>query len=167
MQSDEILDLVDNNDNIIGQMERAEVYKNNLSNFRVINCFIKNSEGKLWIPLRQTNKRMFPSCLDVSCGGHVSSGESYEEAFRKEMKEELNIDVDSVQYRVLGICNPRDAGTSAFMTVYELIQDEAPNYNPDDFQSYEWLLPTELTTKIEGGVKSKSDLIKLVKRFYL
>ncbi len=167
MQTDEILDLVDNNDNIIGQMERGEVYKNNLHNFRVINCFIKNHEGKLWIPLRQHDKRMFPGCLDISCGGHVSSGESYEEAFRKEMAEELNIDIDSVKYIVLGTCNPGSDGTSSFMTVYELTQDEVPNYNPDEFQSYEWISPAELTTKIEGGIKSKDDLIKLVKKFYL
>ena len=167
MQSDEILDLVDNDDNIVGQMERGEVYRNNLNNFRVINCFIKNTKGELWIPLRQHNKRMFPNSLDVSCGGHVSSGESYEDAFRKEMAEELNINIDSVKYRILGTCNPKDDQVSAFMTVYELTQNKEPNYNPDDFQSYEWILPTQLVIKIDGSVKSKNDLIKLVKKFYL
>ena len=49
-QTEEILDLVNENDEIIGNMPRSEVYAKNLNNFRVINCFIKNKEGKLWIP---------------------------------------------------------------------------------------------------------------------
>ncbi len=165
--TDEILDLVDENDQIIGSMERGEVYKNNLNNFRVINCFIKNSEGKIWIPKRQLNKRMFPDCLDVSCGGHVSSGESYEEAFRKEMREELNIDIDKTPYKILGICTPKIDRVSAFMTVYEISQDDTPQYNPEDFQSYEWIEPTEILSRIKNGSKSKDDLPILVKKFYL
>ena len=168
MQTDEILDLVNDNDEIIGSMERGEVYKNNLNNFRVINCFIKSSEGKLWIPLRQHNKRMFPNSLDVSCGGHVSSGESYLDAFKKEMREELNIDTDTIQYKVLGKCNPEVDNVSAFMTVYEIVQDVAPEYNPDDFQSYEWIAPKDLVKDTEDGTrKSKDDLPKLVRKFYL
>lgn len=168
MQMDEILDLVNDNDEIIGALERDEVYRSNLNNFRVINCFIKNNEGKLWIPLRQHNKRMFPNCLDVSCGGHVSSGESYLDAFKKEMQEELNIDIDTKQYKVLGKCNPKADNVSAFMTVYEITQDIAPEYNPVDFQSYEWINPEDLVKEIESGTrKSKDDLPKLVRKFYL
>jgi isopentenyldiphosphate isomerase len=164
---DEVLDLVNENDEIIGQMERGGVYENNLNNFRVINCFIKNSEGKLWIPKRQTNKRMFPNCLDVSCGGHVSTGETYEEAFAKEMSEELNIDISKLSYKVLGRCNPRDGNMSAFMYVYEIESNDSPNYNQDDFQSFEWLTPQELMEKINNKVKAKQDLPKLIKKFYL
>jgi isopentenyl-diphosphate delta-isomerase len=167
MQKDEILDLVNDSDEVIDSMERGEVYKRGLSNFRGINCFIINSKGELWIPLRQHNKRIFPNSLDVSCGGHVSSGETSKEAFKKEMQEELNINIDTVKYKVLGKCNPKDDNVSAFMTVYELVQDVAPEYNKDDFQSYEWITPKDLLQKIQAGAQSKGDLPKLVKKFYL
>lgn len=62
-----------------------------LSNFRVVNAFLVNPEGKLWIPKRTSDKRIFPDCLDVSMGGHVESGESYEQALERELAEELNI----------------------------------------------------------------------------
>lgn len=42
---DENLDLVDENDNVIGQKKRSEIYAENFSNFRVINVFIINSQG--------------------------------------------------------------------------------------------------------------------------
>lgn len=164
---EEILDLVNENDEIIGNKPRSAVHAEGLQNYRVINCFIRNSEGKLWIPRRQPTKRLFPSCLDVSCGGHVSSGETYLEAFAKEMSEELNIDTSKVPYKELGICTPYKDGTSAFMHVYELESDTAPNYNPEDFSEYEWLLPLEILNKLESGDKSKDDLPRLIRRFYL
>lgn len=165
-QTEEILDLVNEKDEIIGSMPRSEVYAKNLNNFRVINCFIKNSEGKLWVPRRQANKRLFPNALDVSCGGHVSSGETYEVAFAKEMSEELNINISKTTYKILGTMTPKD-GASAFMTVYEIESDVVPNYNPDDFISYEWLTPEEVMGKLADGDISKDDLPKILKRFYL
>jgi hypothetical protein len=44
-----MLDLINEHDEVIGALERDEVYKRGLSNFRVV-AFIKNSEGKLFIP---------------------------------------------------------------------------------------------------------------------
>ena len=81
---DEYLDLVDENDNVIGKEKRSIVYSKGLNNFRVVNLFIVNSEGKIWIPRRGPHKRIFPSALDMSMGGHVDSGETYEQAFKRE-----------------------------------------------------------------------------------
>lgn len=167
MQQEEILDLVNENDEVIGNMPRNEVHAQKLHNYRVINCFIKNSEGKLWIPRRQAHKRLFPLALDVSCGGHVSSGETYEEAFAKEMSEELNIDISKTSYKEIGICNPHNDGVSAFMRVYEIESDEAPNYNPEDFTEYYWLTPQEIMDRLSSGDISKDDLPRLLKKFYL
>ena len=37
--SEEILDLVNEHDEVIGQLSRAEVYRRRLANFRVVNTF--------------------------------------------------------------------------------------------------------------------------------
>jgi isopentenyldiphosphate isomerase len=164
--TEEILDLVNENDEVIGTMPRSEVHSQGLHNYRVINCFIKNSEGKLWTPRRQPTKRLFPNGLDFSCGGHVSSGETYLDAFAKEMSEELNIDITKVTYKELGFCSPLKDGVSSFMRVYEITSDTVPDYNPEDFSSYEWLYPEEVLQKIEQGEKTKGDLSKLIRKFY-
>ena len=52
------------------------------------------------------------------------------------------------------------------MNVYEIITDETPNYNKDDFVEYFWLKPKELLKKIDKGEKTKDDLPKLIKIFY-
>lgn len=164
---EEILDLVDGNDKVIGSMERNEVYAKGLSNFRVINVFLRNNEGKLFIPRRQLTKRLFPGRLDVSCGGHVSSGETYLEACKKELSEELNIDLLTVTYKILGTMNPHNDGVSAFMTVYEIETDDTPDYNSEDFSEHYWLSPQEIMDRIANGDTAKGDLPKLLKKFYL
>lgn len=163
----EMLDLVDDQDEVVGVMERNEVYAKGLSNFRVINVFLKNSNGELFIPRRQMNKRLFPGGLDVSAGGHVSSGETYLEACKKEVREELNIDITATSYTALGKMNPHGDNVSAFMTVYEIGTDETPNYNPIDFSEHYWLTPQEILDRITKGDISKNDLPKLLRKFYL
>jgi isopentenyldiphosphate isomerase len=165
--NDEYLDLVDEKDKVIGKKLRSEIYAEHLNNFRVINLFIKNIEGQLWIPRRTANKKQFPSALDMSVGGHVESGSDYEETLKKEAKEELNIDISNFDYKFLGKMSPQEHGVSAFMSVYEVRINNVPEYNKDDFTEYYWLTPKQLLKTIEDGDKAKSDLLKIVKHFYL
>jgi len=44
---DEYLDLVNENDEVIGRKLRSEIYAEHLSNFRVVNAFVVNSKGEL------------------------------------------------------------------------------------------------------------------------
>lgn len=164
---DEYLDLVDKNDQVIGKKLRSEVYAEGLSNFRVVNAFLVNSEGKLWIPMRGPHKRIFPSCLDMSMGGHVESGEDYNASFKRELIEELGIDAEKTPWKLLGHLTPHENQVAAFMNVYEIKTDEVPQFNSDDFTEYFWLTPKEVIQKIEGGTEAKGDLPKLVKKFYL
>ena len=164
--NDELLDLVDENDNVIGKKLRSEIYAENLSNFRVINVFIVNSKGEIWIPRRTASKKIFPLCLDMSVGGHIGSEETYEDALKHETRDEIGIDVDNVSIKYLGKLSPHENNVSAFMKVYEIRSDEVPDYNRDDFCEYYWLSPKAFFERISNGEKTKEDLPKLVKHFY-
>lgn len=63
MQDLEILDIVDESDCVIGQKKRSEIYSQGLCNFRVVNSFVVNSLGKLWIPRRSAQNEFFPFVL--------------------------------------------------------------------------------------------------------
>ena len=162
---EELLDLVDENDNVIGSLSRSLVYKKGLNNFRVINAFIVNTKGQLWIPRRTAHKTLFPLYLDVGIGGHVSSGETYDEAFSRELEEEANLKLNEVSYSLLGHLTPHGNNVSAFMKVYKVITDKTPNFNREDFFEYFWLTPTDFFEKINQGDKSKGDVPKLIKHF--
>ena len=165
--SDEYLDLVDEDDQVIGRKLRSEIYAEGLSNFRVINAFIVNTKGELWIPRRALTKRIYPLCLDMSVGGHVESGEIYDQAFARETKEEVNLEIAKVPWRFLGKLTPRQDKVSAYMHVYEIQWNATPLYSLDDFVEDFWLTPRALLDRIAAGDRAKSDLPKLVKRFYL
>ncbi|MCC5640032.1 NUDIX domain-containing protein [Nostoc sp. CHAB 5844] len=166
IHQDEILDIVNEDDQVIGQKKRSEIYSQGLCCFRVVNAFVINSLSQLWIPRRSPKKIIFPLCLDVSMGGHVESGESYEDALQREFKEELNLELNNVDFRLLGYLRPHQHQVSAFMKVYEIKLDDNPNYNKNDFVESFWLYPNDLITWLNNGEPAKSDLIKLVQIFY-
>ena len=158
----EMLDIVNEHDQVIGQKNRSEVYREHLKNFRVINAFLVNSKNEIWIPRRSDTKKLFPLCLDTSVGGHVSAGESYEEAFKRELQEELNIDSSEIVYTMIAQLNPYTDNLSAFMHVYLINTEKSPDYNTDDFISAAWYSIAELEKIIEQGEKTKGDLPRLV-----
>ncbi|MBU7586929.1 MAG: NUDIX domain-containing protein [Nostoc sp. TH1S01] len=166
LQDDELLDIVDERDCIIGKKRRSEIYSQGLCNFRVVNAFVINSLSQLWIPRRSAEKRIFPLCLDVSMGGHVESGENYEEALRRELNEELNLELNQVKFRLLGYLTPHQHNVSAFMKVYEIELNYEPDYNKNDFVESLWLYPHDLIKWLHHGEPAKSDLLKLVQIFY-
>jgi isopentenyl-diphosphate delta-isomerase len=162
---DEILDLVNEQDQVIGQLVRSVVHARKLSNFRAINAFLVNTKGQLWIPRRTAHKPLFPLCLDMSIAGHVSSGETYEQAFAREAMEEVSLDMTLVPYQVLGKLTPHEHGVSAFQQVYKIQIEDVPNYNRNDFIEYYWLTPDQVLQRIKAGDKAKGDLPKLIKFF--
>lgn len=99
-------------------------------------------------------------------GGHVESGETYEESFKRELMEELSIDADKTPWKFLAHLTPKKNQVYAFMNVYEIVSDETPKFNKSDFTEYYWLTPNDLFTKIKQGEKTKGDLPTLVNLFY-
>lgn len=162
---EEFLDLVNKEDQVIGRLERSKVYSAGLNNFRVVNAFLVNNNGQLWIPRRTAHKKLFPLYLDVSVGGHVSSGETYDQAFAREMQEEVGLSLQKVVYEKLGALNPYQHGVSAFMYVYTFFFDQVPPYNENDFVEYFWLYPHELMEKLRID-KAKGDVPLLIDFFF-
>jgi|GEM_PF-190251 len=162
----ELMDLVDEYDQVIRPVQRSFIYEKELSNFRVVNLFIENSEGKLWIPRRSRNKVLFPSALDTSVGGHVQSGESYESAMLREMKEEIRIEPLPNQLQCVGYLMPHVHYVSSFMKVFKFYMNSDPTPNPEDIEDWYWLTPQQIILRIKAGDTSKGDLPKLVELFY-
>lgn len=161
--NDELLDIVNEHDEVIGQQYRSEFYKNRITSFRVINAFLVNDQGQLWIPRRTATKKLFPSCLDTSVGGHVAAGESYQQAFERELQEELNLNAASVSYKMVGKLTPLVHNVSAHMHLYLIYTNTTPDYNTDDFTEAHWHDVPELLDTLNNGERAKSDLSILIK----
>lgn len=158
----ELLDIVNEYDHIIGQKYRTDIYEQKLSCFRVINAFLINSHKQLWIPRRTHHKKLFPLCLDASVGGHVMAGESYEQAFERELREELNLEASHCTYEFVAKLTPHGHKVSAFMHLYLIHTNVEPEYNKDDFESAQWYTLQKLQEMIKNGAPAKSDLLPLI-----
>jgi len=165
IKTDELLDLVDDQDNVIGQELRSKVWEKRIKNVRVINAFLINDKNELWIPKRTAHKKIFPSCLDFSVGGFVMAGESYQAAFEREAQEELNIDISRLNYSMTFTLTPHEHGVSSFMHIYSIHTNSAPDYNKNDFESYRWMAIDELKAAIQNGVPIKGDLKEVLSHF--
>jgi len=86
---DEIVDLIDKDDNIIGEKLKSECHKKGLWH-RAVSIFVFNKEGKLLVQKRAPNMSC-PNLLCSSASGHLQKGDSYKEGAKRELKEELGI----------------------------------------------------------------------------
>lgn len=164
MNNKEYLDLVDENDLVIGKEDRNIIYKNNSRNFRVINIMIFTSDNKIVVPKRSANRKVFPNCYDCSVGGHVSTGETYEQAAYRELEEELGI--TGVELEEIGYFKPFDIDTSSFSKMYKLVYDGKLNYDQDGIQKIYYMISEEIENLIkENPLQFKGDYPKFFKWF--
>jgi 16S rRNA (adenine1518-N6/adenine1519-N6)-dimethyltransferase len=84
--------VVDENDEIQGYASRSEVHGNNLRH-RAVHILIFNQVGDVYLQQRSRWKDRHPLKWDSSVAGHVTAGENYDETARRELKEELGVDV--------------------------------------------------------------------------
>ncbi|MFE0454230.1 NUDIX hydrolase [Streptomyces sp. NPDC058914] len=88
--ADEILDVVDEHDRIIGQSPRGEVYAEGLRH-RCVFIQARDADGRIFVHRRTPGKLVFPSLHDMFVGGVVGAGEAYDDAALREAEEELGV----------------------------------------------------------------------------
>ncbi len=93
IDEEEYVDIVDENDIVIGKETKENKIKKNLISRNVI-IFVVDKNKNLFITKRSPHKRTCPNMYDVSAVGNIKSGESPEKAAERELKEELNIKCD-------------------------------------------------------------------------
>lgn len=157
-EADEILDLVDDNDSVIGRIRRGDM--NTLvprggKYVRAADIFIMRSDGKIWVPVRGMHKSIAPGGLDFSVGGHVASNETYEETAVRELSEEAGITVNSNELELIAIIAPRERHHSH---LYLLRTDTEPSLSYEH-TSGNWMNPDELQKVLETGTPAKSSLL--------
>lgn len=86
----EVYDVIDSQDRVIGQATRREVHANPSLVHRSITILLVRGRD-IFLQKRSLTKDSFPGIWTCSVAGHVDSGETYEQAAFRELKEELGI----------------------------------------------------------------------------
>jgi mutator protein MutT len=87
---EELVDIVDEDDRVIGRATRSQMRREKLLH-RVVAVLCRNRDGEVYIHRRTATKDLFPGLYDVFVAGTVEAGETYDDAARRELEEELGI----------------------------------------------------------------------------
>src|SRR3989338_2914532 len=90
--TDELLDLVAENDNVIGEVLMNQANRDPNLIHRESGVLLFDGRRKLLLQQRSFKKTVSPGVWEVSAAGHVTKGLTPIEAAHKELKEELGFD---------------------------------------------------------------------------
>lgn len=88
---DELVDIVDERDEVVGVVTRAEMRARHLRH-RAVYVAVRTSAAELVVHRRADWKDVYPGAWDVCFGGVLGAGEAWDDAARRELAEEAGVD---------------------------------------------------------------------------
>lgn len=146
----EIWDVYDRYKNITGK-RILKSQKNELKNDEyelVVHLAIFNSNNELLIQKRQTSKERYPNLWDLTAGGHALAGESSEEAIKREVFEELGINIDFKSERPYFTIN-YDKGFDEIFIIHKDIDINDLKLQYEEVQNITWANREEVMQLID------------------
>jgi len=131
---EEIFDVVDRQDRVIGQATRRAVHASGLRH-RAVHVLIFTSHGELLVQKRAATKDSFPGCFDSSASGHLGAGEDYDSAAVRELHEELGVLLPVAAIRKCFKINACAETGQEFVWVYTGQSDAPVIPNPEEVEA--------------------------------
>ena len=121
--ADELLDLVDKNDDVIGTVWRSEAHSNRKLIHREVAIILFDTKHRVLLQQRSLNKSILPGAWKITAAGHPNSGEDPLVAIKRELFEELGIEANPV-FSSLNIKG--QSSESRITWVYYAVLDKLP-----------------------------------------
>lgn len=113
--SKEYFDLLDENGNKTGKIKlRTEVHRDG-DWHKAVHIWIINNKGDVLLQRRCATKDSNPNMLDISSAGHLSAGDDSLTGAIRELKEELNLDVNKEELQFIKTLKRSSKYTSTFI----------------------------------------------------
>jgi len=141
--SEEIFDIVDEHDQVIGQCPRSEVHRLGYKH-RAIHVLVFNSRGEVFLQKRSMTKDTHPGVWDSSSSGHLDTDEDYDECAIRELREEIGLVIEKAPQRLFKIKACVETGQE-FVWVYKC-QSEGPfTLHPEEIERGDWFARDRVT----------------------
>ncbi len=142
---DEIVALVDIDGHVIGEAPRSRVRSENLLHTATA-VLVRNGERAIYVHQRSATKDWCPSHHDAAAGGVMRAGENPADNARRELGEELGIDVDTLTS--LGTSPYSDQSVSVVEHVFEAHWDGPVRFADGEVIAGEWMSLAELGERL-------------------
>jgi isopentenyl-diphosphate delta-isomerase type 1 len=139
---DELFDVVDGQDRVIGQLARREVHRQKLRH-RAVHLLVVNRAGQVFLHQRSMQKDLFPGVWDSSAAGHVGAGEDYDATAARELAEEIGCRPAKAP-RPLFKIEAREETGQEFVWVYRVEAEGPFVLQPDEIERGGWFTPAEI-----------------------
>ena len=147
---DEPLILVDEHDNEVGFLPKAEAHVGRGTLHRAFSLFVFNSEGELLLQQRAAGKRLWGQFWSNTCCSHPRRGETMDIAIHRRLKEELGFEA-RFDYLFKFQYQAQFDATGAeheLCWVYAGRSDELPQVNANEISAIRYIAPDALDAEI-------------------
>ncbi len=156
----EWLDVVDEQNHIIGQALRDEVHRKGLRH-RAAHLVIFNRQGDLLLQKRSRNKSDFPGFWDSSAAGHLAAGESYEACILREAVEELGIELGESCKKLFLLPASPETGME-FCQVFRASHEGPFVLNKEEVEDVRWYSENEIEAWLKTGGAGFTSTIRIM-----
>ena len=147
----EYLDTYDKDGNYLGKKDRNYVHEHGLWH-NTIHCWLYDREGNAFFQIRHEEKTLY-----TSASGHVLAGESIKEAFGREIKEELGLNINTNELEFISLV--KHPTGPCLINLYLLEKDiyiEKLKLQEEEVESVSWLTEEEILSLIKENRFLKS-----------
>jgi len=143
MPKEEIFDVVNERDEVIGQKPRREVHRLGLLH-RATHVLVFNARGQIFLQKRSQKKDRQPGLWDSSASGHVDAGEDYDACAVRELREEIGLEPKAPLQRLRKFPASADTGQE-HVWVYRVPAEGPFRLDPEEIERGGWFAPAEVT----------------------
>jgi len=160
----EYLDVVDEDDALVGKDTRENVHCKGLIH-RTVMFFIFNLEDKVFVNQRAKDKEFFGGYHSIVLGGHVVSGQTYDEAVRREAYEEAKMTSEPFY---MGSIKKRLAEESENVAVYGFKTEKEPHLDESEVIWGEFMDLNQLREYMRSHrfLPETKDLLPILEKYY-
>lgn len=163
--SEEIFDVVNERDEVIGRKPRGEVHRLGLLH-RAVHVLAFNSLGHVFLQKRSMKKDKSPGKWDSSASGHLDSGEDYDACALRELREEIGLRLEVCPERIFRL-NAGEETDQEFVWVYRCASEGPFELNADEIDRGDWFDPEEVTAWVNQHPEDFASAFRLIWKTYL
>jgi isopentenyl-diphosphate Delta-isomerase len=168
--NEEIFDIVNERDEVIGQGPRKEVHARGLWH-RAVHVLVFNARGEVFLQKRSMLKDTAKGKWDSSSSGHLDTGEDYDACAVREVREEIGLHLTATEAspplkRLFKIDARQETGWE-FCWIYRCENEGPFVLHPDEIETGAWFTPDAVTQWVKEQPQDFASAFVLIWKMFL